>query len=79
MNTSAGADEAGGGRKHRISASSGDVEVVLVVDFELFLLRSLVDEIQCVKAELDVASACREVAGDDGATAMLWRRYYPKL
>jgi hypothetical protein len=79
MNTSAWADEVGGGQKHRISASSGDGEVVLVVDFELCLLRSLVDEIQCVKAELEVASSCREVAGDDGAMAMLWRSYYLKL
>jgi hypothetical protein len=44
MNTSAGADEVGGGQKHRISAGGGDGEVVLAVDFELCLLRSLVDE-----------------------------------
>jgi hypothetical protein len=74
MNTSSVADEVGGGREHEISAGGGDGEVILVVDFELDLLRACVEELQRDEENLVVALVRREVVGDDGATVMLRRR-----
>jgi hypothetical protein len=67
---STGAEELGGGRNRRGSAAAGDGEVVLVVDFELDSLHACVEQVQRRTEELDVASAWREVAGDDGTTVM---------
>jgi hypothetical protein len=53
--------------------------VVLAVDFELDSLHACVEEVQRRTKELEVASAWREVTGNDGATAMLRRMCSLKL
>jgi hypothetical protein len=74
MNTSTGVGDVGGGRKHVISAGGGEGEAILVVDFELDLLRACVEELQRDEEKLVVAMVRRKMVGDDGATVMQRRR-----
>jgi hypothetical protein len=69
MNTLEGADEVGGGRKSCRCVAAGEENDDVDVDFVTDWMRPCVDEYQRLTAKLEVASAWRMVAGNDGVTA----------
>jgi hypothetical protein len=71
MNTSAGADEVGGGRKLHRSAAAEEGNDDMDVDFVADWMCACVDELHHPTAELEVVSDWREMDGVDRAT-MSW-------
>jgi hypothetical protein len=70
MNTSAGVEEVGGGRKSRRCVAAGEENDDMDVDFVADWMRACVEELQRLTAKLEVVSDWRVVAGDDGASVM---------
>jgi hypothetical protein len=71
MNTSAGLEEVGGGRKSRRCVAAGDENDDMDADFVADWMRACVEELQRLTAKLEVVSDWREMDGVDRAT-MSW-------
>jgi hypothetical protein len=70
MNTSAGLEEVGGGRKSRWCVAAGEENDDMDFDFVAAWTRACVKELQRLTVKLEVVSDWRVVARDDGATVM---------